>query len=73
MTGGYRRKSEAQLNWNAIKKAANARATLEAAIIRERLLNEYLAEAWTEFERSLQSGELLELDVGSFEDELTPS
>ena len=68
MIGGYRRKSEAQLKWNAIKKAAIARATLEAAIYRERVLNELLSEAWTEFEKSLQSGELLELDPGSFDD-----
>lgn len=66
--GGYRRKSEAQLKWNAIKKAAIAKATLEAAIIRERLLNEYLSELWPEFEKSLQKGELLELEIGSFDE-----
>lgn len=66
--GGYRRKSEAQLKWNAIKKAAIAEATLRAAIYREHLLNESLADAWTEFEKSLQKGELLELDIGSFDE-----
>jgi hypothetical protein len=68
LIGGYRRKSEAQLKWNAIKKAVIARATLEAAIYRERLINERLPEYWEEFEKSLQSGELLELDPGSFDD-----
>lgn len=66
--GGYKPKSEAQLKWNAIKKAAIARATLEAAIYRERLLDKYLSELWPEFEKSLQKGELLELEIGSFDD-----
>lgn len=62
MTGGYKVKSQEQLAWNKIKRAAQAQATFEAACFREERVNELLGELWPRFSQSLLEGEVLELE-----------
>jgi hypothetical protein len=58
----YRKKDEVDLAWNALRAAATARINLKYKILREREVDDVLGQLWTKFERSLASGELLELE-----------
>jgi len=60
---GPRKKNEAELEWSAIRKAATARVTFEAAVWRERRLNDVLDKAWKEFSEALSDGTLMSYET----------
>lgn len=58
----YILKSETDLRWNAIRRAATARIDLETKTWRERRLNEVLDNLWQQFSAALNRGDLVELE-----------
>jgi len=56
---GPRKKEAAELAWSAIKRAATARVNYEAQVWREQRLNEELDKLWHQFEKALNTGEIL--------------
>lgn len=59
----YRLKSDEEMAWNAVRRAATARVSLEAAAWKERRLNDILPGLQVEFHKMLQTGNLPELEV----------
>lgn len=59
----YRVKSDEEMAWNAIRRAATAKVHLEAAAWKEKRLNDLLPGLQVEFRKMLQKGELPELEV----------
>lgn len=57
----YRTKDEADLAWNALRRRITRELDLQVAEWRERALNDLLGKAFTEFAKSLTTGETLEL------------
>lgn len=60
----YRLKSEEEMAWNAVRRAANAKLRLEAAAWLEKRLNDVLPQLQVEFQRTLAAGNLPELEAG---------
>lgn len=58
----YRLKSEEELVWNALRRAATTQVRLEAAAWAEKRLNDILPNLQVEFQRMVQRGNLPELD-----------
>lgn len=58
----YRLKSEEELVWNAVRRAATAQVNLEALAWKERRINDILPALQVEFQRMVQDGNLPELD-----------
>lgn len=58
----YRLKSEEELVWNALRRAASAQVQLEATAWKEKRLNDLLPNLQVEFQRMVQKGNLPELD-----------
>lgn len=59
---GPRRKSDDELQWDAIKRAVTARVNFEMQVLRARMLNDQIADAWDTFELNVQDGELVGVD-----------
>jgi hypothetical protein len=59
----YRLKSEDEMAWNAIRRAATAKFRLEAAAWLEKRLIVSLPGLQVEFQKALQSGNLPELEA----------
>ena len=59
----YRLKSEEEMAWNAIRRAVAARVHLEAAAWKEKRLNDLLPSLQVEFQRTLNAGNLPELEA----------
>jgi hypothetical protein len=59
----YRLKSDEEMAWNAVRRAASARVKLEASAWSERRLNDVLPGLQVEFHKMLQTGVLPELAV----------
>lgn len=57
----YRLKSEEEMAWNAIRRAATAELRLEAAAWLEKRLNDILPSLQVEFQKTLNAGALPEL------------
>ena len=58
----YREKDETDLRWNRIRRRLTAELDIQIRDWREEALNRLLAGAWTEYAKSLQTGEILELE-----------
>ena len=58
----YRSKDEVDLRWNRIRRRITRELDLQIADWREEALNELLTGAWEQYKRSLQSGDVLELE-----------
>lgn len=58
----YRLKSEEELVWNAVRRAATARIRLKHAAMMEHELNDVLPQLQVEFQNMVQAGNLPELD-----------
>jgi len=56
---GPRTKNEAELSWNAIKKAIQAQVNFEAQVWRERRLNVLIDDAWRDFSSALADDVIL--------------
>lgn len=59
----YRLKSDEEMAWNAVRRAASARVRLEAQAWQERRLNDVLPGLQVEFHKMLQTGDLPQLEV----------
>jgi hypothetical protein len=59
----YRLKSEEEMAWNAVRRAASAKIHLEAAAWKEKRLNDILPALQVEFQKTLNSGSLPELEA----------
>lgn len=59
----YRQKDETDMVWNRIRRQITRVLDTEIANKREEALNILLSEAWDEFTKSLESGELKELEA----------
>jgi hypothetical protein len=51
------------LRWNRIRRRITRELDLQIADWREEALNELLGGAWTQYQKSLQTGEVLELEA----------
>jgi hypothetical protein len=58
----YREKDETDLRWNDIRRRITRQLDTEVAAFREAILNRLLVGAWDEFTKSLESGEILQLE-----------
>jgi hypothetical protein len=59
----YRLKSDEEMAWNVVRRAATARIRLEAAAWMERRLNDILPELQLQFRQLLQTGVLPQLEA----------
>ncbi len=59
----YRLKSDEEMAWNAVRRAASARVRLEAQAWQERRLNDILPALQVEFHKMLQQGDLPQLEI----------
>lgn len=59
----YRSKDEVDLRWNRIRRRITRELDLQIADWREEALNELLTGAWEQYKRSLQTGDVLELEA----------
>jgi hypothetical protein len=59
----YREKDETDLVWNRIRRQITRDLDTEIQNKREEVLNILLSEAWTDYTKSLESGELRELEA----------
>lgn len=59
----YRIKSQEELAWNAVRRAATARLRLESQAWLEARLNEVLPGLQVEFSKMIQEGDLPQLEV----------
>lgn len=59
----YRPKSEDEMAWNAVRRAATAKFRLEAAAWLEKRLNDALPGLQVEFQKAVNSGNLPELEA----------
>lgn len=59
----YRHKDETDLVWNRIRRQITRDLDTEIQNRREEALNTLLSEAWDEYTKSLESGELVELEA----------
>ena len=57
----YRLKSEEEMAWNAVRRAATAELRLQAAAWLEKRLNDVLPQMQVEFQKTLNAGHLPEL------------
>ena len=60
----YRTKDEVDLNWNRIRRRITRELDTQVMDWREEALNKLLGEAWIRYAKSLESGEMLELEAG---------
>lgn len=60
----YREKDETDLRWNRIRRRITRELDTQIADWREEALNTLLSDAWARYVKSLESGEVLELDAG---------
>lgn len=58
----YRNKDEVDLRWNAIRRRLTKELDVQIANWREGALNHLLSEAWTEYTKQLESGEVRQLE-----------
>lgn len=58
----YRTKDDVDLAWNKVRRTITYEVRRQAADAVEEILNRLLAEAWTEFAKSLEKGEVLVLE-----------
>ena len=58
----YRSKDEVDLRWNQIRRRITKELDVQIANWREAALNHLLGEAWTEYARGLESGEVRVLE-----------
>ena len=59
----YRQKDETDLVWNRIRRQITRDLDTEIANRREEALNILLSEAWEEYTKRLESGELVEFEA----------
>jgi hypothetical protein len=59
----YREKDETDLVWNRIRRQITRDLDTEIQNRREEALNILLSQAWQEYVKSLESGELVELEA----------
>jgi hypothetical protein len=59
----YRTKDEIDLRWNRIRRRITRELDLQIADFREEALNDLLSDAFTQYAKSLQTGEVLELET----------
>jgi hypothetical protein len=60
----YRQKDETDLAWNRIRRRITRELDTQIADWREDALDKLLSEAWTHYAKSLESGEVLQLEAG---------
>jgi hypothetical protein len=59
----YRQKDEVDLRWNRIRRRITRELDLQIADWREEALNTLLSDAFRQYAKSLQTGEVLELEA----------
>ena len=59
----YRTKDDVDLAWNKVRRSITVEVRRQAADAVEEILNKLLTEAWTEFAKSLEKGEVLVLET----------
>ena len=60
----YRSKDETDIAWNRIRRRITRELDTQIAEWREDALNKLLTEAWTKYVKSLESGDVLQLEAG---------
>jgi hypothetical protein len=59
----YRQKTEEDIRWNRIRRRITRELDLQVADWREEALNTLLSDAFRQYAKSLQTGEVLELEA----------
>lgn len=54
----YRQKDEVDLRWNSIRRRLTSELDVQIKTWREHALNHILSEAWTEYTKQLETGEV---------------
>ena len=60
----YRSKDDTDLRWNKIRRRITRELDTQIMDVREEALNKLLSEAWTTYVKSLESGDVLQLEAG---------
>lgn len=58
----YRTKDEIDLRWNRIRRRITMEVDVQVKDVREDVLNKCLSEAFNQYAKSLETGEVLELE-----------